>query len=94
MHHATGAHVEEARRDLLANGLQARASHLHPSGSCAHNETVATAAGEETLPDEFSFPGFPIPESQGDSSVEAAIAALHGTKINKSKIRVKPSTQN
>jgi translation initiation factor 2B subunit (eIF-2B alpha/beta/delta family) len=54
----------------------ARASHLHPSGSCAHNETVATAAGEETLPDEFSFPGFPIPESQGDSSVEAAIAAL------------------
>ena len=25
---------------------------------------------------------------------EAAIAALHGTKINKSKIRVKPSTQN
>ena len=37
----------------------------------------------------FGFIEMPVAEE-----AEAAIAALHGTKINKSKIRVKPSTQN
>ena len=38
--------------------------------------------------------GFGFVEMPADEEAEAAIAALHGTKINKSKIRVKPSTQN
>jgi RNA recognition motif-containing protein len=38
--------------------------------------------------------GFGFVEMSAENEEEAAIAALHSTKINKSKIRVKPSTQN
>jgi RNA recognition motif-containing protein len=36
--------------------------------------------------------GFGFVEMPAEEEAEAAIAALHGTKINKSKIRVKPAT--
>lgn len=37
--------------------------------------------------------GFGFVEMPAEQEAEAAIAALHGTKINKSKIRVKPAAK-